>query len=233
MRHEWEELLNRCKVQNSELVKQTAKVQLFLEENNLLQSAFEDVKGKYDKIHDDMQVTKQELERLNEDNQLYQIKVEEKDKRLDQLSCTAMSEKRYFKSDKEDEILCGKVCELVQHDTGTCPDCIELQSKIKELEYWIEQLTADHSAKYFTQQSPTAFWMLVRSASLRKALQFNETESTNLKEEIIKLNKDVYMYQYNNKKYRQTLSSLKEELNIAKVHVYMYTLYTLYMGSFQ
>ena len=261
MRHEWEELLNRCK----ELVKQTevkqlqeitslrdqvvvltikceashnhelalelelkkqkdkhaTKVQLLLEENNQLQSALEDEKAKYDKIHDDMQETKQELDKLKEDNQQYQTKVEERDKRIDQLSRTTKSERRYFKSDNEDAVLSDEVCKHVQRSTRTCPDCIELQSKIKELEDRIEQLTVqsvDYSAKYFTQQSPTASLMLVRSI---EALQFNETESTNLKEEIMKLKDELDMYQSTNKKQSQALLSLKKELNIAKVHVYI------------
>ena len=179
--------------------------------------------AKYEKIYYELEVTKRELERLKEDNQQYQIKVEEKDKRIDQLTCTAMSEKRYFKSDNEDEMLCDKVCELVQHFTGTCCDCIRLQSNIKELEDRIEQLTVqsvDNSAKYFTQKSPTASMMPVISVSLREALQFNETESTNLKKEIMKLKVGLDMYQSTNKKQSHTLLSLMEELNIAKVHVY-------------
>ena len=74
--------------------------------------------------------------------------------------------------------------------------------------------------------SPTASLMLVRSASLREALQFNETEATNLKEEIIKLKDDLDMYQSTNKKQSQALLRLKEELNIAKVHVY--TIHSVY-----
>ena len=50
-------------------------------------------------------------------------------------------------------------------------------------------------------------------ASLREALQ---SESTNLKEEIMKLK----VYQNTNKQQSQTLHRLKEELNIAKVNTY-------------
>ena len=283
MRHGWEELVNRCKYQNAELVKQTevkviecdkqlqeitslqdqvvvltgkceaskncelalelelrrekdeqtVKVRLLLEEKNLLGLVFEDALAKFEKIHYELELTKRELYKLKEDNQLYQIKVEEKDKRIDQLSRTAKSKRRYIKSDKEDEMLCDKVCELVQHFTGTCPDCIQLQKKIKDLEIGIEQLTVqsvnhkvaqrDHENEISDLKEQIQIFISKVEASKRSREEATAT-SSKLNEEVMVLTQQVNQYKKQADNLRSQVEKYEQmnKSHVEQVHVHIY-----------
>ena len=196
------------------------RVQQLEKEKTELLAAKVNADAMIEKIQDDM---KQEIASLKEQIQTNELKVVERDSMIEQLRRNFKSERKYFKSDKEDEELCNNVSKLVEHFTGHSG--VNMQSeyfdtKIKQLELKVEQLTDENKELHIrlgTHQSPTASLMPSSIIVLREALQLNEAESTGLKEEIACLKVDLETYEGNCKRQSEAIVKLKEELDSVKV----------------
>ena len=185
--------------------------QLEKEKTDLLAAKF-NADAMIEKIQDDM---KQEISSLKEQIQTNELKVVERDNMIEQLKRTIKSERKYFKSDKEDEELCNNVSKLVEFFTGH-----EYVYGDKELELKVEQLTDENKELHIrlgTHQSPTASLMPSSIIVLREALQLNEAESTGLKEEISGLKVDLKIYEDHCKRQSKEIVKLKEELDSVMV----------------
>ena len=196
------------------------KVQKLENEKTKRETTLNDTNAKMEKIEDDM---KHEIANFKDQIQQYEQKVMERDSMIDQLRRNFKSERKYFKSDKEDEELCNNVSKLVEcytsHDVKLLSGCSD--TKVQELELRIEQLTEQNNdlhVRLSTHQSPTASLMPSSSNVLREALQLNEAESTGLKEEIdtLKIRLETYIAQC--KRQSEAIVKLKEELCHVKVH---------------
>ena len=202
---EGEKMLNLEKVQQLEKELQAAKVY---------------ADAIIEKIEDDK---KNEIARLKEQIQVYELKVVERDNMIEQFKHTFKSERKYFKSDKEDEELCNNVSKLVEFFTGHIGVNMQseyLDTKIKQLELKVEQLTDENKELHIrlgTHQSPTASLMPSSIIVLREALQLNEAESNGLKEEIACLKVDLETYEGHCKRQSEAIVKLKEELDSVKV----------------
>ena len=165
----------------------------------------------------------QEIARLKEQIHVHESKVEERDKTIEELRRTFKSESKYFKSDKEDEELFNNVSQLVEFCTrhiGVNMQSEYLDTKIKQLELKVEQLTDENKELHITlgtHQSPTASLMPSSIIVLREALQLNEAESNGLKEEIAVLKVELETYEVHCKRQSEAIVKLKEELDSVKV----------------
>ena len=171
-----------------------------------LQAAKDNAGATIEKIENDK---KQEIAMLKEQIQVYESKVWERDNMIEELRRNFQSERKYFKSDKEDEELCNNVTKLVEYFT-------EYDTRIKEP----EPLTDENKELHITlgtHQSPTASLMPSSIIVLREALQLNEAESNGLKEEISGLKVDLETYEGHCKRQSEAIVKLKKELDSVKV----------------
>ena len=186
------------------------RVQQLEKEKAELQAAIDNADAMILKIQDDM---KHEIASLKEQIQACELKVVERDSMIEQLKRNFKSERKYFKSDKEDEELCNNVSKLVEYRTGH--EYCDI--KIKELELKVEQLTDENNIRLGTHQSPTASLMPSSIIVLREALQLDEAESSGMKEEIACLKADLETYEGHCKRQSEMIVKLREELDSVKV----------------
>ena len=130
----------------------TLRVQQLEKEKTELLAAKVNADAMIEKIQDDM---KQEIANLKEQIRTNELKVVERDNTIEQFKRNFKSERKYFKSDMEDEELCNNVSKLVEHFTGHSG--VNMQSeyfdtKIKQLELKVEQLTDENKELHIRLQ---------------------------------------------------------------------------------